>query len=127
MAKGANKYTGEVAVQIGKRNCILVFDWDAVSALHTQYEADLKGGLLDATKINDPKKLADIMAIGLQRHQPGMTGADVCAASPPLLLMKKQLDSAIAFAYFGPDLMAEVEKGFEKLSKIKIPTAKKKR
>ena len=69
----ANKYTGEVEVKIGEKKCVLVFDWHALSALHSRFPDDLRGGLLDVGKVNDPLKLAAILAIGLQKHNPEVT------------------------------------------------------
>jgi len=123
----ANKYTGEVDVMIGKRKCVLVFDFEAIAALHTVYESDLKGGLLDVGKITDLKKLAAIMAVGLQKHQLGITAAEVMAAPPPLVTMRRAMDTAIAYTYFGPDIMAEIEKGTERLANAKTVVAKKKK
>lgn len=126
----ANKYTGEVPVKIGKQDCTLVFDWGAISDLHSQFEKDLKGGLLDVGKINCPKKIAAIVAIGLKKYHPEITADFILSQADnymAVLAYKKYLDVAIAYSYFGADLMKEIETASEKLSKLKSEISKKKK
>lgn len=120
----ANKYTAEITVQIDKKKCVLVYDWHALSELHSRFPDDLRGGLLDVGKVNDPLKLAAILAIGLKKHHPDVTEEFIIDLAPPLVPMKKPLDEALALAYFGADLMKGIIDAVD--STVKKPDKKTK-
>lgn len=105
----SNKYTGEVTINLNGKDCTLAFDWRAISALHSKFPADLSDGLLDVAKVNDPLKLAEILAIGLSKWHPDIDAEYIINIAPPLIPLKKPLDEALALAYFGADLMTGIK------------------
>lgn len=126
----ANKYTGEVPIKVGKQDCTLSFDWSAISDLHSEFESNLKGGLLDVGKIHCPKKIAAIVSIGLKKHNPEITAEYILSQADKymdVLAYKRPLDIAIAYSYFGADLMKEIETTSDKLAKLKPAVSKKKK
>jgi len=97
-----NLYTGDVDLRLpGWPAYTLRFDWAALSALQS------KTGIDQALKIvaaKDIDALLELTAIGLQRHHPGITAADLRderhpAALAPLMLA---VGEALALAYNGP-------------------------
>lgn len=113
----ANKYTGEVSITVGDQKCTLEFDWRAISELHSRFPDDLRDGLLDIGKVNDPLKLAAIIGIGLKKHNPEVTEDVIIGLSPPLMPMKKPLDEALALAYFGADLMDGIVSAVDRMAR----------
>lgn len=125
----ANPYTGEVQIEIAKKKRTIVFDFHALSALHSQFADEMRGGYIDVMKINDPVKLAGVLAIGLKEKHPDMTAEAIMEARPPLAFVKAQLDKALAYAYFGADIVQEVvkvSKAAEKLVQAVADPSKKK-
>ena len=87
-----------MSVSIGGKPLKLVYDWAALSALRTSFtDAQIEGVV--SGKLFEP--LADMVAIGLARHQPDITAEWVREQSPPLLLIIKAVNEALNFAYFG--------------------------
>lgn len=123
----ANKYTGDVGILIGKQKCTLVFDWRAISELHSRFPEDVKDGLLDVGKVSDPLKLAAFLSIGLKKNHPEMTEDFIIDLAPPLVPLKKPLDEALALAYFGADLMQGIIDSVEKKPEQKSKATKKKK
>lgn len=125
-----NKYTGEVSIKLDGRDYVLVYDWTAISAMHSKFSDDLEGGLMNIAKIHCPFKLAEIMAIGLALKHPEMTAEKIVKLSPPFVMLKKPIDAAIAVAYFGADLMKKIDSATKIIrdgAKEKPAPAKKKK
>lgn len=110
-------YTGEVAISLGAKNCTLVYDWRAISAVHTAFKDRLEGGLLNVNQIASLEELAEILVIGLQRKNPEVTIDQILDLSPPLLQTRAKIDEAMAYAYFGADIFNEVEKAVKETEK----------
>lgn len=94
-----NKYLGENTVKIGGKNLKLCFDWAAIGALRSKFDEDV----LSKIHQSDPQTLAEILAIGLKKHHPKVTPAEIIEASPPFVLTVEALQSAIMYGYFGND------------------------
>jgi hypothetical protein len=96
-----SNHTGETTVSLGGRDLVLVYDWRAVSAL----KVALRGAdVFEALAGNDPETLAAIVAIGLQRHHPGMTAAEILDASPPLIRTTHAAVRALNRAFWGAEV-----------------------
>lgn len=109
--KVQNSYTGEVAVNIGGKPYKLLFDWAAIAKLHTKFGAENMEGLVRQSNISD---LAEIVAIGLERHHPEMSADDVMKASPAILEVQASLDWALSVAYLGAEVAEKVKDSIQK-------------
>lgn len=89
----------------GKRRRI-VYDWAAIAALQAKLGADAEAGInAAATKIDLPV-LADVLAIGLHRHHPEITAADIFAASPPISRTIGVIRKALFSSFIGEEAPA---------------------
>lgn len=108
MAK--NKYTGEQPIKIGTKQCTLVYDWRAVAALKSKFKKEQFEALLD----QNPADLAEILQIGLQKHHSDITVDAIMDSSPVVADVAKAIDTALLYAYYGPEkaetILAEMEK-----------------
>lgn len=112
-----NKYTGEVEVKIGNKLCKLVFDWRCLAEIQTKYGVDILKELSHGISFDI---VADVLAIGLKKHNPEMTKDAILDESPAFVSMVKAIDKALAFAYFGADELPE--KYSEEKSDVKKKT-----
>lgn len=103
----ANKYTADVPLRLGERRVTLRYDWAAMARLQT--EAPGWAGKLGLGM--ELGLLAQIVAIGLQKHHPGTTAEDVMAASPALKQTIEAVDRAAVYAVYGPDGPPPAEEG----------------
>lgn len=95
-----NKYTAEVSIEISGKKHTIVYDWDALATLRSEYKPDI---VHDLFKYQKPDLLAEILAIGLKRHHPQMTAKKIKDASPPFIATVDAIDRALTYAYFGAD------------------------
>lgn len=95
-----NFYAGRTEITIAGKGLILCFDWEALAAIRTRFgkAADELGTLITGS---GPKPLAAILAIGLARHHPEWTEAEVMKASPPIRPTVDAVVRAINIAYHG--------------------------
>lgn len=110
-----NKYNGEVPVNIGGKAYTLVYDWNAVALIQSEYGKEAITAMLAQVQ---PDKMAKILLAGLNRHHPDITAEDIIKASPPILPTVEAIDTALQYAYFGPDDNKEAEGQKKKLSFI---------
>lgn len=95
-----NKYTGEVALDIGGKPHRLVFDWEALSRLQSELGENALASLGFGMEVT---ALAAFVAAGLQRHHPGVTAEEIIRSAPPLVLTIEAVQKAMEFALWGPD------------------------
>lgn len=95
----SNKYTGEFTVKIGKTDYSLVYDWEALGQIQTEFGSNAVGDIFSST----PQVVAQILAIGLKKKHPEMSAEKIISISPPIKLMAKAIDTAILYANWGPD------------------------
>lgn len=94
-----NPHTGEVSIDMGGETYTIVYDWNALAKLKTTFtEADLQA----VVNGQNLEVMADVLAIGLQKHHEGITAEEVAKLSPPLVKTVEAIDNALTFAYFGP-------------------------
>lgn len=107
----ANKYKGEEKLKIGGVGATIVFDWNALGKLQTE----LSGTEIDAV-VNgrDLGKIALVLSIGLEKHNPEFTVDKIVEASPPFALTVEALKNAITYAYFGGEDPADSAKAAPK-------------
>ena len=93
-------YNGEVSLNMAGENYTLVYDWAALAKLKTTFtESDLDA----IVNGENMEMMAEVMAIGLQRHHEGIAAEEIKKLSPPLLPTVTALNKALTYAYFGPD------------------------
>lgn len=90
-----NILTGEKMVHIGGHDYVLKFTWRALSEIEQKYG--------DSPNLFDPDVIAVIAAIGLRDRHPEMTTERIMDLSPPLVPFAKAVQTAIQWAYFGPE------------------------
>jgi hypothetical protein len=90
-----NKITGEVPVEIGGREYVLRFDWQAL--------ADVEQAHGGSPNLFAPDVVASVAAFGLRKRHPEMTAQRIKDASPPLIPFANTVQMALQWAYFGPD------------------------
>jgi hypothetical protein len=96
----ANKYTGEVPIEIDGRDYTLVFTNRAVADLETEL------GQAWAQEVRDgmgTEVLVRIVAIGLRHRHPEMTADAVMASSMPRVPATLALFQALRYAAWGPN------------------------
>lgn len=94
-----NKYTAEVAIDIGGKPHVMEFDWRAVAQVHSECGADVLRNIFSVS----PETIAKIILAGLKKHHPEVTLDMVMSASLPYIPTLTLLDRAITFFYFGAD------------------------
>lgn len=94
-----------VTIDIAEKTYGLYFDWDAIASLESTFGFDRVANLVSTANMGE---LADVISIGLKKHHPEMTAADVYEASPPVYIMRKAIDRALSIAYFGTDTPEDV-------------------
>lgn len=95
-----NRYTGDTPITIAGKEYTLTFDWSAVGELLTFSKGEDVMALINTF---DPKITARVLEIGLRRHHPEMTEADILRLSPPLLPTMAALKIATNRAAYGTD------------------------
>lgn len=88
----------ETTFSLGEKDCVLVYDWDAILLLEEKFGYDKMGDVISSANIS---QLADIMECGLKRHNPEIKAEDIFNQSPPIVECRKAVDKALALAYFG--------------------------
>lgn len=83
---------------------ILHYDWMAVGRLREHlgskgFDAKLQA-LADGS---NPKGLAEVIAIGLQRNHEGITATEVLDFAPPLVPTVEGMNVALELAFYGGD------------------------
>jgi hypothetical protein len=90
------------SVSLGGKKCLLVFDWAAQQRLANEIGGGWTAIVSDAIEGNDVAKLAKILEIGLDKHQPGEWSAEkILALSPPLQYVGTAIIQAVNIAYWG--------------------------
>lgn len=117
-----NKYTGEIPLKIGEKNGILVFDWRALAAIKSKFSHEQLGLLTEQS----PAVLAEMLVMGFQKHSKDITFDDVMDASPAIAEMVAAIDTALLFAYQGPETARKVLEKAEEIQEILDEDSKKK-
>lgn len=104
---------GTVELEAHGEKYKIVFDWDALEKLQQKFTQE------DLAAVASGKSnfgvLAEVLAIGLQRHHEGFTAAKVKKLSPPFVSAVNAIDRALGLAWHGsaiddPDFGKDVEK-----------------
>lgn len=113
-APAANKYSARVPLVIGAITGILVFDWTAIATLKSAGYTDEQ---LQNLPSLPPGDLAAILAAGFQKENPELTADKILSASPPLMVALKALDTALLFAYHGPETAENILESMDEIQK----------
>jgi len=95
-----NKFTGVVPLEFGGKEYKIVFDWEALALLKSEFSQEEQSKLFTQ---QNPHVLAKVLVFGLKRHHPEVTAEQILKASPPFLKVVSALDRALRWAYFGID------------------------
>lgn len=95
-----NKYTGEATLKIKGKDHIVFYGWDQIAKLKSVFSQEQINDVIDG---NDCALLAEMLAVGLQKHHPDVTAAKIKENAPPIYEAITAVGLAIRFAYFGPD------------------------
>lgn len=113
-----NKYTGIVELKIEGKSCKIIFDWEAIGYIQSEWpDKTLKE--IDSSKIGNCCKL---LAFGLRKHHPEYTEEKLKEISPPILASSAAVNSALLYAYYGAEKIEELQL----LAKEKMDDSKKK-
>lgn len=88
-----NPISGITQIFLDGKEYRLQYTWNAIAAISRKFGDD--------TNLFDPETLSDVIAIGLHKHHPDMTAADVANASPPIIEAITVVNQALQYAYFG--------------------------
>ena len=98
----ANKYVGEVSLDIAGKKYILRYDWNAIGKLKTKFGPDFDQKISRASIESDMVIMAVVLAIGLERHHPGKLPVEkIIDLSPPVVPVVDAINKAIVYAYHG--------------------------
>lgn len=95
-----NAYRAQVPVTVGGRHLTLQFDYEALGAIRSSIGPDK--ALIAVLQGDRPEMMPPLIAIGLRRHHPEWSAADVAAAAPPYQPMVQAVEEALNAFYFGP-------------------------
>lgn len=94
-----NAIRGEIEVPIEGKNYTLRFTWDDLAAMEAAHG--------DNPNLFDVETVASIAALGFHSHHPELTAARIKELSPPLLPFAQTVQTALQWAYFGPEGIPE--------------------
>ncbi len=97
-----NPYRGEVEISFNGITTLLVFDWQAIAALQTEFGETWYAQLPEKLG-KDLEFTAKIVAIGLRRDMPDVTPAMVIVVSPPMIPTMRAVMRAVNLATFGEE------------------------
>lgn len=97
-----NPYRGEVRIQFNGKPQKLVYDWEAMAALATEFGEDWYAQW--GQKFGkDWEFTAKFIAIGLSRHLPDITHAKVLKASPAVIPTLQAAAKALNLGMYGQE------------------------
>jgi len=105
--------TGEKKFKLGDKEVRLVYDWRAIARAKETCGNDVFYNLYSRT----PDVVADVLAIGLEKHHPDIGKDQILDLSPPLIPAIKAIDDALAMAYWGPDGPPKKQEGAKAVEK----------
>lgn len=119
MGEPANAFEGTVPLRLADRIVTLRLDWRASAALIQELGEDWSkhvGAMLRAIQglEKEPvahEKIARVVVILCQRHDPDITTEDVIDASPPMQVVADALGACWNLFYYGHPGLAEDEQG----------------
>lgn len=89
-----NPISGIIPLPLNGTEYRLQFTWNAVAQISRKFGTN--------TNLFDPDILAQVVAIGLQKHHPEQANAEfVMEASPPLIDVINIVTKGLQYAYFG--------------------------
>lgn len=108
-----NKYTGEVHLKIGEKDCVLVYDWGAIAAYQSKFGKD--------ARITDfgIDELCDALLIGLKKHNPEITKEFIMDNSTPLGQVVDAIIEAFVYAHNGVEKGIEILEASTKVDELK--------
>lgn len=92
----------DTILHLGGAACRLLYDYAAIERLQQEVGAPIEDVVVAAFTGTDLRKIAAIVAIGLERDHPEMTAERVFALSPALLPAQGAVTSALNQAFAGP-------------------------
>jgi hypothetical protein len=96
-----NKITGEQGVEIGGREYVLRYDWQALSDVEQAHGGE--------PNLFDPAIVASVASFGLRKRHPEMTADKIMELSPPLVPFAQAVQAALQWSYFGPDAVPDAQ------------------
>lgn len=93
----SNKYTGEVDIKIGNKNCKLVYDYRAIASYQTKFGKDANVNNFNIEEI------VDTLLIGLAKNNPEITKDDIFDSSPAMAYVTDCIVEAFLYAQYGVD------------------------
>ena len=96
-----NQIAGTYVFQARGSEFRLEYTWDSIAQINDKYA--------NGHSLTNPEHLADIMAIGLQEHHPGVTVADVKKFKLPIIKAVAHVTKGLNLAYFGEEEKPESE------------------
>ncbi len=108
------KTLGLNSISLNGKDYVLKYDWRALGKLKSKFSDKNLESILSGREID---LLADVIAIGLERHHPEVTPDFVMDASPALVDALKSINDAITYAYFAGNQSTAGEKPEKKTKK----------
>ena len=118
-----NKFNGEIEIEINGEICTICFDWEAIGKLNTLFTPSQ---LDEITEGRGGNHLLDLLLIGLGKHHPDITKADIEKSLPPFIPTMEAVGRSMNWGYFGVDVAPEEEVAKAKKKPTKAPNARKK-
>lgn len=94
----SNRYRGETLLEIGGKERVLRFTWDAIARLRSAHGEDFDRMIVRAIDSKDVTFLAEVIGVAA-----GMDPAEVMAGSPPLVLAGNAIVEALRHSYHGQE------------------------
>ena len=115
-----NRLRGEVPITIGKKKMILIYDYEALELLRTEFGEHGHARLIAATSSLDVKTLSKGIEIGLQAKQPGeITAEQIMKTSPAFKEMQEAVYEAFMCAFYGANGMPEENPRMRPIDRMK--------
>lgn len=93
-----NKYTGEVPLDIHGIKYKLVYDWQALAVLKSNFTDEQIDEIIQGKKVEGLDK---VLECGLMKHHSDIDADEILRLSPALVPTLQSLSEAIAYSYFG--------------------------
>ena len=90
-----NPITGESKVDIDGKEYTIRFDWSCLAEIESAHG--------DSPNLFNPEIVASVAAIGMKKHHPELTAAQILEMSPPLIPFATEVQRAMQYAYFGAE------------------------
>ena len=97
-----SKIDGEFVIEVAGHEYRLRYDWKALSEVEAAHG--------DTPNLWNAEVAASVAAFGFRRNHPDMTAERILELSPPLVPFIKAIQTALQWAYFGPEAVQDDDK-----------------